>query len=110
MNSAFSLYGQYICIAMGIYCIVRGIITLTTGRLTSGEEAKLREFSDNGARKYKMLSAGSNLFGGVLAIAIAGLKIFGLIEGTMFKVAVLAIIAVLAVVYVLIRNSCKKMG
>ena len=108
MNSAFSQYGQYICIALGIYCIVRGIITLTTGRLSSGEEAKLKEFSADGARKYKMLSAVSNLAGGVFAIIISVLKILGLIEGTMFKIIVLIIIAAMIVVFILIRNSCRK--
>ena len=109
MNSAFNQFGQYICIALGIYCIARGIMTLTTGRLSSREEAKLSEYSENGARKFKMLSAVSNLLGGLFVIVISILRILGLIEGNMFKIIALVIIAVLVVVYILLLNSCKKM-
>ena len=108
MNSALEQYGQYFYIALGIYCIVRGIITLTTGRLTAGEEAKLSEYSKNGARRYKMLSAVSNLLGGVFVIVVSVLKIFGILKGNLFRVIALVIVAALVVVYILIRNSCKN--
>ena len=109
MNSMFNQFGEYIFIALGIYCIIRGIITLTTGRLTAVEEAKMHEYSDNGARRYKMLSAVSNLLGGVLVIVISVLKIFDLLKGNMFRIIALVIVAALVVVYILIRNSCKNM-
>ena len=109
MNSMFNQAGEYIFIALGIYCIIRGIITLTTGWLTAVEEAKMHEYSDNGARRYKMLSAVSNLLGGVLVIVISVLKIFNLLKGNMFRIVALVIIAALVVVYFLIRNSCKNM-
>ena len=109
MNSMFNQAGEYVFIAIGIYCIIRGIITLTTGRLTAVEEAKMHEYSDNGARRYKMLSAVSNLLGGVLVIVISVLKIFDLLKGNMFRIIALVIIAALVVVYFLIRNSCKNM-
>ena len=108
MNSMFNQAGEYIFIALGIYCIVRGIITLTTGRLTASEEAKMREFSDNGARRYKMLSAVTNLLGGVFVIVVSVLKIFGILKGNLFRVIALVIVAALVVVYILIRNSCKN--
>lgn len=108
MNSALEQYGQYFYIALGIYCIVRGIITLTTGRLTAGEEAKLSEYSKNGAKRYKMLSAVTNLLGGVFVIVVSILKIFGILKGNLFRVIALVIVAALVVVYILIRNSCKN--
>ena len=108
MNSALEQYGQYFYIALGIYCIVRGIITLTTGRLTAGEEAKLGEYSENGARRYKMLSAVTNLLGGVIVIVVSVLKILGILKGNLFRIIALVIIAVLVVVYILVRNSCKN--
>ena len=108
MNSMLKQFDQYIFIALGIYCIVRGIITLTSGRLTAREEAKLGDYSENGARRYKMLSAVTNLLGGVLVIAISVLKILGYFEGNLFRIIALILVAALVVGYILIRNSCKN--
>ena len=108
MNSMLKQFDQYIFIALGIYCIARGIITLTSGRLTAREEAKLGDYSENGARRYKMLSAVTNLLGGVFVIVVSVLKIFGILKGNLFRVIALVIVAALVVVYILVRNSCKN--
>ena len=35
-------FNQYLFIVIGIYCIIRGIITITTGKISAREEAQLK--------------------------------------------------------------------
>ena len=107
-KSGFDQYGEYVFIVIGIYCLIRGFITLTTGKINPMEEQRLGDISENGLKKYKMLSAVSNIIGGLLTIAIAVIKIFDLIESNVFKIVGISIIVVLLIVYVLLRNHCKK--
>ncbi len=101
-------YSYIFLIAMGIYCIFRGVMLLITGKLQPREEAGLRGFSENGIRKYKILSAVMNIVGGVLVILITVVKLLNLVDRGVFVIAALAIIVVMLVVYFLIRNSCKN--
>lgn len=101
-------FSQIVIIILGIYCLYRGFITLTTGKLTEREEAKLRDFSANGARKYRMLNAVSNLIGGVLTIGIALIRMFNLINQDVFRIAAIIIVAVLCLVYFLLWKACKN--
>ena len=101
-------FTQIIIIVLGIYCLYRGFIVLTSGKLTEREEAKLRDFSANGARKYRMLNAVSNLIGGVLTIGIAVIRMFNLINQDVFRIAAIIIVAVLCLVYFLLWKACKN--
>lgn len=101
-------FTQIIIIVLGIYCLYRGFVVLTSGKLTEREEAKLRDFSPNGARKYRMLNAVSNLIGGVLTIGIALIRMFNLINQDVFRIAAIIIVAVLCLVYFLLWKACKN--
>ena len=101
-------FTQIIIIVLGIYCLYRGFIVLTSGKLTEREEAKLRDFSAYGARKYRMLNAVSNLIGGVLTIGIALIRMFNLINQDVFRIAAIIIVAVLCLVYFLLWKACKN--
>ena len=69
---------------------------------------RLNDFSENGLRKYKILSSVMNIVGGLLCVAVSVIKMFNLVDSFIFKVVVIAILVVMIVVYVIIRNSCKK--
>ena len=49
-----------------------------------------------------------NIVGGLLCVAVSVIKMFNLVDSFIFKVVVIAILVVMIVVYVIIRNSCKK--
>ena len=100
-------FSQIIFLILGAYCIFRGVMVLLTGKLTEREEANLKDFSEKGLKRYRLLSAVMNIVGGVVVIGIALVRMLGLIEPNMFRILALAILAVMILVYVLIRRSCK---
>ncbi len=102
-------YSQIVIIAVGIYCLYRGFMVLVSGKLTEKEEARLRDFSANGVKRYKMLNAVTNLIGGALSIGIAVIRMFNLVDRDIFRIVVLVIIVVLLLVYFLVWKSCKNM-
>ena len=102
-------YLQFLFIALGIFGIFRGIRILTTGKLSEREEARLGDFTENGLRKYKLLSAGMNIAAGVIVIGIGIVRILNLLDPGLFRIIVLAVLVVLIVIFVVIRNSCKNM-
>ena len=108
MNQIINDYGQFLFIAIGIACVVEGVITITTGKMPEREMMRLKDFSENGLRKYKILSSVMNIVGGLLCVAVSVIKMFNLVDSFIFKVVVIAILVVMIVVYVIIRNSCKK--
>ena len=108
MNFANMDYSQVIFIVIGIACVVRGIITITTGKIPGSELARLNGYSENGLRKYKVLSSVINIVGGLLCVGISVVKLFGIFESVTYKIIVFAILIVMIVVYVLLRNACKK--
>lgn len=108
MNQIINDYGQFLFIAIGIACVVKGVITITTGKMPEREMMRLSDFSENGLRKYKILSSVMNIVGGLLCVAVSVIKMFNLVDSFIFKIVVIAILVVMVVVYVIIRNSCKK--
>jgi protein-S-isoprenylcysteine O-methyltransferase Ste14 len=105
MNNNFS---QYLIAALGLFTLARGIMILFTGKLGEREMARLRGFSENGIKKYKMLSAIMNIVGGLFVIAITVVKVMNLVERNLFIVIVLAVLAVMLAVYYFIWKSCKN--
>ena len=101
-------YMQFLIIALGIYGIFRGIRILTTGKLPEREEARLGDLTENGLRRYKMLSAMMNIVAGVIVIGIGIGRILNLFDPDLFKIIALAALVILVVVFVVIRNSCKN--
>ena len=95
-------------IAIGIYCIIRGIMILLTGKLTRSEEAAARNYSANGLKRYKLLTAFMNLFGGLIVSVIFLIKMLNLINGSLYRIVLLVLLVVMLIVYFAIRNTCKK--
>ncbi|MBQ6322162.1 MAG: hypothetical protein IJI24_04740, partial [Lachnospiraceae bacterium] len=79
-------YGQLVFLALGIYCIYKGIMVLTTGKLTAREETKLRSYSENGIRRYKMVSAVTNIFGGIMICAVSIIRMLNLIDTRVYRI------------------------
>lgn len=95
-------------IAIGIYCIIRGIMILLTGKLTRSEEAAARNYSANGLKRYKLLTAFMNLFGGLIVSVVFLIKMLNLINGSLYRIVLLVLLVVMLIVYFAIRNTCKK--
>ena len=91
-------------IAIGIYCIIRGIMILLTGKLTRSEEAAARNYSANGLKRYKLLTA----FGGLIVSVVFLIKMLNLINGSLYRIVLLVLLVVMLIVYFAIRNTCKK--
>ncbi len=95
-------------IVLGIYCIIRGIMILFTGKLTRSEEAAARNYSANGLKRYKLLTAFMNLFGGLIISVVFLIKMLNLINGSLYRIVLLVLLVVMLIVYFAIRNTCKK--
>ncbi len=95
-------------IAIGIYCIIRGIMILLTGKLTRSEEAAARNYSANGLKRYKLLTAVMNIFGGLIVSVVFLIKMLNLINGSLYRIVLLVLLVVMLIVYFAIRNTCKK--
>ena len=95
-------------IAIGIYCIIRGIMILLTGKLTRSEEAAARNYSAAGLKRYKLLTAFMNLFGGLIISVVFLIKMLNLINGSLYRIVLLVLLVVMLIVYFAIRNTCKK--
>ena len=95
-------------IVLGIYCIIRGIMILLTGKLTRSEEAAARNYSANGLKRYKLLTAVMNIFGGLVVSVIFLIRMLNLIDSNLYRIVLIVILAVMVIVYFAIRNTCKK--
>lgn len=95
-------------IGLGIYCIIRGIMILLTGKLTRSEEAAARNYSANGLKRYKLLTAVMNIFGGLIVSVVFLIKMLNLINGSLYRIVLLVLLVVMLIVYFAIRNTCKK--
>ena len=95
-------------IVIGIYCIIRGIMILLTGKLTRSEEAAARNYSANGLKRYKLLTAVMNIFGGLIVSVVFLIKMLNLINGSLYRIVLLVLLVVMLIVYFAIRNTCKK--
>ena len=81
-------------IAIGIYCIIRGIMILLTGKLTRSEEAAARNYSANGLKRYKLLTAVMNIFGGLIVSVVFLIKMLNLINGSLYRIVLLVLLVV----------------
>lgn len=99
--------------ALGIYGIVMGVRIIVTGKLTASEEAKIKDYSEKGAKTFKLLTAGLNIFSGVLVIGIAIVRFLenqGIISGSIIpNVIFIGLLVVMLIVYFVVRNKCKDM-
>jgi cytochrome c oxidase subunit IV len=81
---------------------------LLTGKLTRSEEAAARNYSAEGLKRYKLLTAFMNLFGGLIVSVIFLIRMLNLINGNLYRIVLFVVLAVMLIVYFAIRNTCKK--
>lgn len=105
----FDTYGQYIFIALAVYCIFMGVRTLITGKTGAAEEAKIKDFTERAQKKYRMVSALTNILAGILLIVMSVIKLANPEMNTqVFKLVCLGVVVVLVVIYVITWQTCKK--
>ena len=101
-------------VALGIFVIFTGVKIIVTGSLGGRSEDRLKDFSEKGARLYKLIYALIEIFFGLLMLGYAvvdyleGQKI---VENMMpYRIAFLGAIALGVVVLLVAKNQCKKMS
>ncbi len=99
-----------VIIGIGVYCFVRGIMILLTGKLMEREEARISAFSEAGKRRYKLLSAVMNLVTGACVAVLAALRMLNLIGLETYRIILLVVVVLVLAVYLLIWKSCKSAG
>lgn len=102
-------YGsQIIVMACGIYCIVKGLIILFTGKVTQRELTRLETYSETGVKRYKLLTAVMNIIGGLAIIAIAAVRVLDILDRNTSIALAGVLLAVLIIFYIVILKSCKN--
>ena len=101
-------FGDYIFILLAAFCVIRGIMTIVNGKASAGEEAKIMQYSGTGIRRYRILSATINIVSGLFLISLFVLKIMNIIDPALYKIVGFGGLAIIIVVYIIVRNSCKK--
>lgn len=100
-------------IILGAYCIFSGIKILLTGRLSKNEEAKISNYSNKGARTYKLMNVLISIVAGLGIIAQSVLEILEsqkiLGETMMYRMIIWGVIIVIIVIYFIVISKCKKM-
>ena len=103
----------FLLAALAVYSIFLGVRILLTGRLTEKEEAKLKDFSNKGARTYKLVYAVVSIVGGLLILAVAVIRFLENMKsiGDTFVLRLVFIGVALAIglSMLFVRNACKKM-
>ena len=98
---------------LGAYCVYTGVRLLLTGKLTAREEEGLINYSQKGAKVYKLAYAAFTIAGGLI---VAGLGVVRYLEeqhivpqSIWYNIIALAVVVVLAVIFLLIRGKSRKM-
>ncbi|MBQ4425331.1 MAG: hypothetical protein II882_06310 [Lachnospiraceae bacterium] len=105
----FEQYGQYIILACALYCVIMGVRTLLTGKTTAREEARLKDFSERSAKRYRLISAILNILGGIFLAVISVIKMLNPnMDKQVYKIICLVVLLVLVAVYFINWAICKK--
>ena len=98
---------------LGVFAIFTGVKLLVTGKLSPKEEEKLKTYSQKGARTYKLMYAAFSIISGLVVIGSSVVRFLegqGIIEDRIWHtIVLLAVLGVMIVAFLLIRNKCKKM-
>ena len=108
MNSFFDQYGLYLFLALGGFCIAKGIKILATKKLSDREELALRVFPEKGRKRYRILSSVMNMVSGVVCIAVTVIMSMNLVEPKIIRIFALTAVVVMVVAFILVRDSCRK--
>ncbi|MBQ6550265.1 MAG: hypothetical protein IJL78_02525 [Lachnospiraceae bacterium] len=105
----FDTYGQYIIIALAVYCIFMGVRTLLTGRTGSAEEAKIKDFTERAQKKYRLVSALMNILAGIFLVVVSIIRLTNPeMDKTVYRLVSIGILVVLVAVYIITWQVCKK--
>ena len=108
-----SMIWPFVLGALGIYTLVLGVRIIVTGKLTAREEERIKDFSEQGARSYRVLNAVMNIVAGFLIVGYAVVRYLeqqGIIpENIVSKLVLLGVVVVMVVIYFIVRNKCKNM-
>lgn len=98
---------------IGIYCIFSGVRTILTGKVSASEEKQIAAYSQKGARSFRLVSAVSNIIGGLLVIGCAVVEFLEaqkiIPESIMYKIIFLAVVLIMVGVTFFAQAKCKKM-
>ena len=104
----FEKHGQYVIIALALYCIFIGVRTLLTGKTSAQEEAKISNFTEKAAKRYRLVSALLNIVAGVFLAVMSALRLLTSMEVKVYKLICLAAVIVFAAVFFINWQVCKK--
>lgn len=104
---------QLVCAALGVFCIISGVKTLLTGKLSVREESRLNGFSERGARTYKIVYSIINILAGFVCIGFAIVRYLAaqgvIADITPYIIGAIAFVVVFVVVLIITKSQCKKM-
>ena len=101
---------DYVFLALAVYCIIRGIITLVTGNIPAGESAHIKAFSESGITRYRIISGVLSITGGIFICALFALRMFSFIGKNIYTIAGIGGCILLVIIFLAARRSCSKVG
>ena len=98
---------------LGCYSIFLGVKTLLTGTLSAKEEAEVANYSQKGARTYKLTYSITNIIGGLIVVGVGVIKFLEsqkiLTDSLPFLIGGLALAIIMAVILIIVKKKCKDM-
>ncbi len=99
---------QILIIGVGAFSVARGLMILFTGKLSERDEARMGELSENGLKRYKLLLALINIACGALVIIMTVVEMVTAVNNAIFSIIILAVLVAMIILFIVARNSCKK--
>ncbi len=98
---------------MGVFAIFYGVKIFLTGKVSASEERKIADYSNKGARTYKLINAVLSILAGLCITGQGVLRVLEnqkIVEDTFpFRVVIWGILIVMVIVYFIIAAKCKNM-
>ena len=99
---------QILLIGVGAFTLARGVMILVTGKISARDEARAGELSENGMKRYKLLLAIINMVCGGLVVLMSVVEMVTGSNNLILSIVILAVLVVMIILFVVARNSCKK--
>lgn len=108
MDTGSVTFFEILLVGIGAFTMARGVLILVTGKLSSREEARIGELSENGMKRYKLLLAIINMVCGGLVVLMSIVEMVTGSNNLIFSIIILAVLVVMIILFIVVRNSCKK--
>lgn len=108
MDTGSVTFFEILLVGIGAFTMARGVLILVTGKLSSREEARIGELSENGMKRYKLLLAIINMVCGGLVVLMSIVEMVTGSNNLIFSIIILAVLVVMIILFIVARNSCKK--